>query len=178
MATLRRTSLAFGLTLLLTACPGINKQERAIDRTPVVDTVMKRQRHEKHLKGEVSTHFESFKAKLTDKDKADLKTAASIDADYLAVSFPRNADDIVQARRMLEAEGSSAGLCAKIERAEALDNLDEIIEASDAIMIARGDLGVEIGDAKLPSIQKEIINKARNLKCVTITATQMMESMI
>ena len=114
---------------------------------------------------------------LTEKDRADLKTAALIDADYLAVSFPRNAADMIQARKLLDAEGSSAGLCAKIERAEALEYLDEIIAASDAIMIARGDLGVEIGDANLPSIQKEIIRKARALNCVTITATQMMESM-
>jgi pyruvate kinase len=114
---------------------------------------------------------------LTEKDRSDLKIAALIDADYLAVSFPRNAADMNQARKLLEAEGSSAGLCAKIERAEALDNLEEIITASDAIMIARGDLGVEIGDAKLPAVQKEIIHKARELNCVTITATQMMESM-
>ena len=114
---------------------------------------------------------------LTDKDRADIKTAALIDADYVAVSFPRNAADITQARRLLEAEGSSAGLCAKIERAEALENLEEIIAVSDAIMIARGDLGVEIGDAKLPAVQKEIIRKARDKNCVTITATQMMESM-
>ena len=114
---------------------------------------------------------------LTEKDKADLKTAALIDADYLAVSFPRNAADMNQARKLLEAEGSNAGLVAKIERAEALDNLEEIIAASEAIMIARGDLGVEIGDANLPAVQKEIIRKARELNCVTITATQMMESM-
>ena len=114
---------------------------------------------------------------LTDKDKADIKTAALIDADYVAVSFPRNAADMIQARKLLEAEGSSAGLVAKIERAEALDNLDEIIAASEAVMIARGDLGVEIGDAKLPAVQKEIIRRARELNCVTITATQMMESM-
>ncbi len=114
---------------------------------------------------------------LTEKDKADLKTAALIDADYLAVSFPRNAADMNQARKLLEAEGCKAGLVAKIERAEALDNLEEIIAASEAIMIARGDLGVEIGDAKLPAVQKEIIRRARELNCVTITATQMMESM-
>jgi pyruvate kinase len=114
---------------------------------------------------------------LTDKDRADLKTAAKINCDYLAVSFPRNADDMMQARKLLEAEGSQAGLVAKIERAEALDNLEEIIQASDAIMIARGDLGVEIGDAKLPAIQKQIIRTARRLNCVVITATQMMESM-
>ncbi len=116
-------------------------------------------------------------AVLTEKDKADIKTAALIDADYLAVSFPRNAEDMHQARRLLEEAGGKAGLVAKIERAEALDNLDEIMRASEAIMIARGDLGVEIGDAKLPAVQKEIIRKARDLNCVVITATQMMESM-
>jgi len=114
---------------------------------------------------------------LTDKDRADIKTAALINCDYLAVSFPRNADDMIQARKLLEAEGCMAGLVAKIERAEALDNLEEIIKASDAIMIARGDLGVEIGDAKLPAVQKQIIRTARRLNCVVITATQMMESM-
>ena len=114
---------------------------------------------------------------LTDKDREDIKTSALIDADYVAVSFPRNADDINRARRLLEEAGCKAGLCAKIERAEALENIEEIIEASEAIMIARGDLGVEIGDAKLPSVQKEIIRKARDLNCVVITATQMMESM-
>ena len=116
-------------------------------------------------------------AVLTDKDKADIRTAALIDADYVAVSFPRNAVDMEQARRLLEAEGSTAGLVAKIERAEALENLEEIISVSEALMIARGDLGVEIGDANLPAVQKEIIRKARSQNCVTITATQMMESM-
>ena len=114
---------------------------------------------------------------LTDKDIADIKTAAAMQADYVAVSFPRNAEDIERARRLLRESGSEAGLCAKIERAEALDNIEEIIRASESIMIARGDLGVEIGDGKLPSVQKEIIRKARDLNCVTITATQMMESM-
>ncbi len=114
---------------------------------------------------------------LTDKDRADIRTAAQIDCDYLAVSFPRNADDMIQARKLLEAEGCKAGLVAKIERAEALENLEEIIQASEAIMIARGDLGVEIGDAKLPAVQKQIIETARRLNCVVITATQMMESM-
>ncbi len=114
---------------------------------------------------------------LTDKDRADLKTAVLIGCDYLAVSFPRNAADMNQARKLLEAEGSQAGLVAKIERPEALDNIEEIIAASEAIMIARGDLGVEIGDAKLPAVQKQIIRTARRLNCVVITATQMMESM-
>ncbi|MDJ0777832.1 MAG: pyruvate kinase [Gammaproteobacteria bacterium] len=114
---------------------------------------------------------------LTPKDREDIKTSALIDADFVAVSFPRNAEDIETARRLLREAGSQAGLVAKIERAEALENLDEIIRASDAIMIARGDLGVEIGDAKLPAAQKDIIRKARALNCVVITATQMMESM-
>ncbi len=115
---------------------------------------------------------------LTEKDKKDIKTAAELKADYLAVSFPRCADDIHQARKLLEEAGGHAGIIAKIERTEALDVIEEIIEASDVIMIARGDLGVEIGDAALPPVQKELIRKAREMNRVVITATQMMESMI
>lgn len=100
-----------------------------------------------------------------------------MDADYLAVSFPRTAEDIHRARRLLREAGGQGGIIAKIERAEALVNLEEIIDASDAVMVARGDLGVEIGDAKLPAIQKKIIKMARERNCVVITATQMMESM-
>ncbi|MFT6372484.1 MAG: pyruvate kinase [Gammaproteobacteria bacterium] len=114
---------------------------------------------------------------LTEKDKEDIKTAARLDADYLAVSFPRTAEDIHRARRLLREAGGQGGIIAKIERAEALVNLEEIIDASDAVMVARGDLGVEIGDAKLPAIQKKIIKMARERNCVVITATQMMESM-
>jgi len=117
-------------------------------------------------------------AALTDKDKEDIKTVAKIDADYVAISFPRTADDMHEARALLQAEGCHAGLVAKIERAEAMDVIDEIILASDAIMVARGDLGVEIGDANLPAAQKLLINRARELNRVAITATQMMESMI
>ncbi len=117
-------------------------------------------------------------AALSDKDKQDIITAAELSADYLAVSFPVSADDIHQARKLLRAAGCKGGIIAKIERAEALDCIDEIIEASDAIMVARGDLGVEIGDAALPPIQKELIKKARSMNRVVITATQMMESMI
>lgn len=115
---------------------------------------------------------------LTDKDRQDIQTAAEIDADYLAVSFPRSADDVKEARVLLRAAGGNAGIIAKIERAEALDVIDEIIEVSDAIMVARGDLGVEIGDAHLPRVQKDLIKRARDKNCVVITATQMMESMI
>lgn len=114
---------------------------------------------------------------LTEKDKLDIVTAASFDADFIAVSFPRNADDINRARQLLRDAGGEGGVIAKIERAEALDHLEEIIEASDAVMVARGDLGVEIGDANLPAVQKKIINMSRSLNCVVITATQMMESM-
>ncbi|MCW8825301.1 MAG: pyruvate kinase [Gammaproteobacteria bacterium] len=115
---------------------------------------------------------------LTEKDRADIRTAAEMEADYLAVSFPRTADDIHEARALLQAAGGKGGIIAKIERAEALDVVDEIIEASDAIMVARGDLGVEIGDAALPPVQKHLIQRARMLNRVVITATQMMESMI
>ncbi len=114
---------------------------------------------------------------LTEKDKVDIVTAAKLDADYVAVSFPRNAEDINTARRLLRVGGGHGGIVAKIERAEAIENLEAIIEASDAIMIARGDLGVEMGDANLPALQKNIINKSRSMNCVVITATQMMESM-
>jgi pyruvate kinase len=115
---------------------------------------------------------------LTDKDLHDIKLAAELEVDYLAVSFPRDAADIERARKLLQATGSKAGIIAKIERTEAITNLDEIIQASDAVMIARGDLAVEIGDAELPGIQKHIIRRARDLNRVVITATQMMESMI
>jgi pyruvate kinase len=115
---------------------------------------------------------------LTDKDKEDIKTAAALQADYVAISFPRSADDVHLARKLLEAEGGTGGIVAKIERTEALDVIDEIILASDAIMVARGDLGVEIGDAALPQVQKDIIKRARTLNRIVITATQMMESMI
>jgi pyruvate kinase len=115
---------------------------------------------------------------LSEKDKEDIKTAVEIEADYIAVSFPRTAADMHEARALLRAAGGDAGVIAKIERAEALDALDEIIEASDSVMVARGDLGVEIGDANLPKWQKEIIKRARAKNRAVITATQMMESMI
>ncbi len=115
---------------------------------------------------------------LTDKDKEDLKTAVQLDADYIAISFPRTAQDMEYARSLVEAENSDAKLVAKIERAEAIEVIDDIIKASDAVMVARGDLGVEIGDAELPAAQKHIIQRARALDKAVITATQMMESMI
>lgn len=120
-------------------------------------------------------------AALTEKDLADIKTAAEIEVDYLAVSFPRSSSDINQARALLREAGGAGAICAKIERAEAVATdaaLDDIIHASDAVMVARGDLGVEIGDAQLVGKQKLIINRSRSLNKVVITATQMMESMI
>jgi len=117
-------------------------------------------------------------AALTEKDRVDVKTAARIEADYLAVSFPRNAGDIHEARELLRAAGGHGAIVAKIERAESLAGLEEIIAASDAVMIARGDLGVEIGDAELPGVQKHIIHLVRSMNRVVITATQMMRSMV
>ncbi len=118
---------------------------------------------------------------LTAKDKQDIVTAARMGADYVAVSFVRTAEDMHTARRLLREAGSNAGLVAKIERAELAHNveaLDSVIKASDAVMVARGDLAVEIGDAELVGVQKHIISRARILNRPVITATQMMESMI
>ncbi|MCG7568686.1 pyruvate kinase [Pseudoalteromonas sp. CNC9-20] len=118
---------------------------------------------------------------FTDKDKEDLITATKIGVDYIAVSFPRSGDDMRYVRSLAEKAGSDAQLLAKIERAEAVETveaIDDIILASDAVMVARGDLGVEIGDAELVGKQKTIISRARSLNRVVITATQMMESMI
>jgi pyruvate kinase len=115
---------------------------------------------------------------LTEKDKVDILTAAEAQVDYVAVSFPRDANDMHIARDLLAAAGSAAGLIAKIERAEAIANIDEIILASDGVMVARGDLAVEIGEAEVPGVQKHIIRRARALDRPVITATQMMESMI
>ncbi len=115
---------------------------------------------------------------LTKKDAEDMKHAASIKVDYVAISFPRDADDIKKARELMEKCGCQARVISKIERSEALNNIEEIIEASDVIMIARGDLGVEIGDAALPPVQKSLIKMARDMDRAVITATQMMESMI
>jgi pyruvate kinase len=115
---------------------------------------------------------------LTDKDREDIRFAAEIQADYVAVSFVRSADDVRQAREIFRAAGGAGGIVAKIERAEALESIDAIILEADVLMIARGDLGVEIGDAELPAVQKALIHRAREMNSVVITATQMMQSMI
>jgi len=115
---------------------------------------------------------------LTAKDMQDMKTAVSIKADYVAVSFPKNKEDMYMARQLLRAAGGHALLIAKIERAEAIPALEEIIDASDGIMVARGDLAIEVGNATVPGLQKRMIRLARERYKLTITATQMMESMI
>ncbi len=115
---------------------------------------------------------------LTDEDCADLKLAAEAGLDWIAVSFVRDGADIEAARELIRSAGGSAHLIAKIERSEALDNLDEILDAADAVMVARGDLGIETGYEGLIGLQKSIIRRARNRHRVVITATQMMESMI
>ena len=115
---------------------------------------------------------------LTEQDEEHIKIAAKLGVDFLAVSFCRSAADMDRARALATAAGSDAALVAKIERAEAIDNLVEITIASDVVMVARGDLGVEIGDAELPGLQKKIIRTALEHNRVVITATQMLQSMV
>ncbi len=117
-------------------------------------------------------------AALTDKDHEDIRAAVDIGADYLGVSFVRNGADVETARMLLRAAGSEAHLIAKVERREALDHIEEIIATADAIMVARGDLGVEIGDSEVPGVQKKLITQAQRHNSVSITATQMMQSMV
>ena len=115
---------------------------------------------------------------LTEKDLEDIVAAAKMELDFLAVSFPRCADDVENARSLLRDAGGEGLIVAKIERAEAVADLENIVEASDAVMIARGDLGVEVGYASVPGIQKRILAMTRKRNKISITATQMMESMI
>jgi len=115
---------------------------------------------------------------LTEKDESDLEFALGIGADYVALSFVRTAADVENLRARIDAAGSHARIVAKIEKAEAIENLDDIVAASDALMVARGDLGVEIGAADVPLVQKLIIRTGRDAGRAVITATQMLESMI
>jgi pyruvate kinase len=117
-------------------------------------------------------------AALTDVDKEHIKLAADMGLDFLAVSFVRNGEDVEEARRLLRAAGGHGSIVSKVERTEAVANIDSIIEASDVVMVARGDLGVEMGYAELIGIQKKLIRKTRRAHKIVITATQMMESMI
>ena len=115
---------------------------------------------------------------LTAKDREDIGTAMEMKADFIAVSFPKSGDDMTLARELTRAAGSHAMLIAKMERAEAIGEMEELLAASDGIMVARGDLAVEVGDAAVPALQKKLIRAARVHNKLTITATQMMESMI
>ncbi len=119
---------------------------------------------------------------LTSKDMEDIKTAMTFQADYLAISFPKSATDMEMARQLANIAGEPYGhkpmMIAKIERAEAIPLLQEILDASDGIMVARGDLAVEVGNAAVPALQKRMIRMARDSNKLAITATQMMESMI
>jgi len=117
-------------------------------------------------------------AGLAEHDLPHIELAAQMDVDFLAVSFVSDEKDVNRARRLLRKAGSSAALVAKIERIEAIRNLEEICDASDVIMVARGDLGVEIGDEELPGLQKRITRTALKHNRVVATATQMMQSMI
>jgi pyruvate kinase len=117
-------------------------------------------------------------AALTSKDIEDIRAAAEMNVDYVAVSFPKSGADMYMARELLRAAGGKAMLIAKIERAEAIPALEDIMQACDGIMVARGDLAVEVGDAAVPALQKRMIRQAREMNKITITATQMMESMV
>jgi pyruvate kinase len=115
---------------------------------------------------------------LTAKDMEDIRTAVEMKADFLAVSFPKSGADIYMARELMRAAGGHAVIIAKMERAEAVHAMEDLLKASDGIMVARGDLAVEVGDAAVPALQKKLIRTAREQNKLTITATQMMESMI
>ncbi len=129
-------------------------------------------------KGVNVTHAHTTAPALTAKDIADAGVAAECDADFVALSFVRSADDVNELRELLNRLGSSARIVAKIEKVEAFEHLDPILEAADAVMVARGDYGVEAGIAHVPEMQKATIHKASSLGKVVITATQMLESMI
>jgi pyruvate kinase len=115
---------------------------------------------------------------LTAKDMEDIKTSVTMKADFLAVSFPKSGADMYMARELMRAAGGRSILIAKMERTEAIIAMDEIMDSCDGIMVARGDLAVEVGDAAVPALQKRMIRAARERNKLTITATQMMESMI
>lgn len=129
-------------------------------------------------KGVNVTHTHATTAAITDKDKADARVAARCGADFVALSFVRCADDIRQLRDLLSRVGSPARIIAKIEKVEAFEHLESIVEAADGIMVARGDYGVEAGIAHVPEMQKATIHAASSQGKVVITATQMLESMI
>ena len=114
---------------------------------------------------------------LTPKDKEDLKFALKHDADYIAVSFVRRPEDVLQAKTLIRKAGKDTPVIAKLEKPEAIENLDAILRAADGVMVARGDLGVEMRPERVPVVQKTIIARAREFRRPVITATQMLESM-
>lgn len=114
----------------------------------------------------------------TDKDKVDIRSGISLGVDYFALSFVKNADDVRQLKKILSRRQSQAGVIAKIERREAVENIRTIVDASDGIMVARGDLGIEISLERVPAVQRQLIREARMAGKPVITATQMLESMI
>ena len=128
--------------------------------------------------GSVRARAVSSRAALTDKDLADLDVAAEIGADFVALSFVRSAADVAALRTELQQRGSRARIIAKIEKLEAVENLAEIVAASDGVMVARGDLGVEAGVEDVPLLQKRIIRRATAGGKLVVTATQMLESML
>ncbi len=115
---------------------------------------------------------------LTPKDRVDLDQACQLDIDMIALSFPASGDDILKARELIDAHDPSIGIISKIERKEAVDNLEDIIHHSDVVMVARGDLALEVGEEEVPVLQKYIIKQGRLKATPVIVATQMMESMI
>src|SRR5207247_866350 len=115
---------------------------------------------------------------LTEKDRADLATAVEHGVDYVALSFVRRAEDVLACRQAITDHGGSLPVVAKLERPEAIENLDEILDATDAVMVARGDLGVELAVEKVPPLQKGIIASANSAGVPVITATQMLASMV
>ena len=150
-------------------------EERAVDCTVTVGGKLSSRKGINRLGGGLAAPA------LTEKDREDIRGLGSVQPDFVAVSFVSSTDDIEIARSLLAEQDLSPSLIAKIERAEVVadtDILDGILQASTGIMVARGDLGVEVGDAQLIGIQKELISRARKKDRVVITATQMMESMI
>jgi pyruvate kinase len=150
-------------------------EERALDCTVVVGGKLGSRKGINRLGGGIAAPA------LTEKDLADISAMQRIAPDYLAVSFVSSLYDIQHAKNLLQEQGQSAAIIAKIERAEVVadhDVLDGILIESDGVMVARGDLGVEVGDAELIGIQKDLISRARRMDRLVITATQMMESMI
>ena len=152
----------------------------------LVETMTDSAFHCRVLSGGVLTHRKGLSVlgggicapMLTEKDLEDLERACQMDVDMIALSFPASGEDILRARELIDAHDSSIGIIAKIERKEAIDNLDDIIHHADVVMVARGDLALEVGEEEVPVLQKYIVKQGRLKETPVIVATQMMESMI